>query len=59
MVDTLVELLVTCVSISQPPPTSDTRAILELTWVVVTIRVPFWVLNMIRHLIFRVPKKGL
>ena len=28
------------------------------TWVVVKIRVPFWVLNIIRHLIFRVPKKG-
>ena len=26
--------------------------------VVVKIRVPFWVLIMIRHLIFRVPKKG-
>ena len=28
------------------------------TWVVVKIMVPFWVLNIIRHLIFRVPKKG-
>ena len=28
------------------------------TWVVVQIMVPFWVLIMIRHLIFRVPKKG-
>ena len=26
--------------------------------VVVKIRVPFWVLIIIRHLIFRVPKKG-
>ena len=27
-------------------------------WVVVKIMVPFWVLNRIRHLLFRVPKKG-
>ena len=27
-------------------------------WVVVKIMVPFWVLIIIRHLIFRVPKKG-
>ena len=27
-------------------------------WVVVKIMVPFWVLNIIQHLIFRVPKKG-
>ena len=27
-------------------------------WVVVKIRVPFWVPIIIRHLIFRVPKKG-
>ena len=27
-------------------------------WVVVKIRVPFWILNIRRHLIFRVPKKG-
>ena len=27
-------------------------------WVVVKIRVPVWALNIIRHLIFRVPKKG-
>ena len=27
-------------------------------WVVVKIRVPFWVLSIIRHLLFRVPKKG-
>ena len=26
--------------------------------VVVKIRVPLWVLNIIRHLLFRVPKKG-
>ena len=30
----------------------------DLTWVVVKIMVPFWVLNIIRHLVFRVPKKG-
>ena len=29
------------------------------TWVVVKIRVPFWVPILIRHLLFRVPKKGL
>ena len=28
------------------------------TWVVVKIMVPFWVPIIIRHLIFRVPKKG-
>ena len=27
-------------------------------WVVVKIMVTFWVPNIIRHLIFRVPKKG-
>ena len=27
-------------------------------WVVVKIRVPFWLPIMIRHQIFRVPKKG-
>ena len=27
-------------------------------WVVVKIMVPFWVPNIIRHLIFRVPEKG-
>ena len=33
--------------------------LLVSTWVVVKIMVPFWVLiNIIRHLIFRVPKKG-
>ena len=28
------------------------------TWVVVKIMLPFWVLNIIRHLIFKVPEKG-
>ena len=28
------------------------------TWVVVKIMVPFWVPIIIRHLLFRVPKKG-
>ena len=32
--------------------------ILSFTSVVVKIMVPFWVLVIIRHLIFRVPKKG-
>ena len=27
-------------------------------WVVVRIMVPFWVLNIVRHLLFRVPKRG-
>ena len=27
-------------------------------WVVVKIMVPFWVPTIIRHLLFRVPKKG-
>ena len=28
-------------------------------WVIVKVMVPFWVLNIVRHLIlFRVPKKG-
>ena len=27
-------------------------------WVVVKIRVPVWVLIIVRHLLFRVPKKG-
>ena len=30
-----------------------------LIWVVVKTMVPFWVPNIGRHLIFRVPKKGL
>ena len=33
-------------------------ASLSHTWVVVDIMVPFWVPTIIRHLIFRVPKKG-
>ena len=28
------------------------------TWVVVKIMVPFWVLVIIRHLMFRAPKRG-
>ena len=27
-------------------------------WVVVNIRVPFWVLIIIQHLMFKVPKRG-
>ena len=30
----------------------------KLIWVVVKVMVPFWVLIIIRHLIFRVPQKG-
>ena len=33
-------------------------ASVQLIWVVVKIMIPFWVLIIIRHLIFRVPKKG-
>ena len=32
--------------------------VILLIRVVVKIMVPFWVLNIIRHLIFRVPQKG-
>ena len=28
------------------------------TWVVVKIMVPFWVPNIVRHLLFRVPQQG-
>ena len=28
------------------------------TWAVVKIMVPSWVPNIVRHLLFRVPKKG-
>ena len=39
------------------PPLSNSW-IVFIIWVVVNIRVRFWVLIIIRHLIFRVPKKG-
>ena len=32
--------------------------IIFIVWVVVKISVPFWVPIIIRHLLFRVPKKG-
>ena len=32
-------------------------ALLSSTWVVVKTMVPFWVLNIIRHLVFRGPKR--
>ena len=32
--------------------------VIPYIWVVVKIMVPFWVLIIIRHLIFRVPTKG-
>ena len=32
--------------------------IVSLIWVVVKIMVPFWLTIIIRHLTFRVPKKG-
>ena len=34
------------------------RHIKGIIWVVVKIVVPFWILFIIRHLVFRVPKKG-
>ena len=37
---------------------SELQVLIVNTWVVVKIMVPFWVLIIIRHLIFRVPKKG-
>ena len=43
---------------SEPGVTSEFRAFKGLKWVVVKITVPFWVLNIIRHLVFRGPKKG-
>ena len=36
----------------------QTPLILKSTWVVVTTTVPFWVHSIVRHPIFRVPKKG-
>ena len=33
------------------------KTLLLAIWVVVKIMVPFWILIIIRHLIFRVPKK--
>ena len=37
---------------------SDNPYMYIYTWVVVKIMVPFWVLIIIRHLLFRVPEKG-
>ena len=34
------------------------EAYIDLIGVVVKIMVPFWVPNIVRHLIFRVPQKG-
>ena len=39
-------------------PWINPQAKKPLMWVVVKIMVPFWALIIIRHLIFRVPKKG-
>ena len=44
--------------IPQEYPTSITERGTVCIWVVVKIMVPFWIPNIIRHLIFRVPKKG-
>ena len=40
------------------PLQKESLLIQASTWVVVKIMVPFWVLIIIRHLIFRVPQKG-
>ena len=40
------------------PSCDDMECAASGTWVVVKIMVPFWVPFIIRHLIFRVPKKG-
>ena len=37
-------------------PTIET--LLAAIWMAVKMMVPFWLLNIIRHLIWRVPKKG-
>ena len=41
---------------------TNTRAVDSImamrTWVVVKIMVPFWVLSILRHLVFRGPKRG-
>ena len=42
----------------QPWSSSSVRGRSLYTWVVVKIRVPFWVPIIIRHLLLRVPKKG-
>ena len=39
-------------------PISKPRDFASLIWVVVRIMVPFWVPIFIRHLLFKVPKKG-
>ena len=34
------------------------HALPKFIWVVVKLRVPFWLIIVIRHLLFRVPEKG-
>ena len=41
-----------------PIPTPQIYNLIIVIWVVVKIIVPFWIPMIIRHLIFRVPKKG-
>ena len=36
----------------------DNKILHDLIWRLVKIMVPFWVLNIMRHLVFRVPKRG-
>ena len=48
-----------CLSTAHRHAQSDSHLLLQLRiWVVVKSMVPSWVLIILRHLIFRVPKKG-
>ena len=40
------------------PPQQEESTVFNGMWVVVRIMVPFWIPIIVRHLIFRVPKKG-
>ena len=50
----LIDLVSFAIYTLNPKP----EALNYVIWVVVKTMVPFWVLNTIRHVIFRVPKKG-
>ena len=45
-------------SIPRPETARDRPDFRFKTWVVIKIMVPFWVLSIIRHLVFSGPKKG-
>ena len=47
-----------CKTAAREPELRFGVALLRGIWVVVKIMVPFWVLIILQHLIFRVPKKG-